>query len=402
MKINLKKIKAHCEQNSEMSREVIDEFLMPYAGQTNRLGREMNQHFDRYRHITKDFPSFVPMLQAQYLVHGIFKHDGVIRKYLNHADLKSLSVEKRKYLEYQKANPWRFSFAEILKSLENDFYEMLDVFTGEKYLLYSPSIEKTLNDYSYQLWFNLIAFNGECYVTYGPVVGYQAFTPDDIFFFATELTDEVETDDDLYRVVEKNPVPFMMLVTGSTLPAIVGNDDHELIIAFSEFYVPDFPDSFPEDVFDMDEISGVVRLTLAGEEGPPHFATAYYDREGELLHLTSMTLYGYLLLVEAFDNLFFDFEAMPDLLVSIQMKNVTEQILKRDVTLFPYEPLFTGDLNPLINDIVIRMNQAMEEMIPVINQGEYPDISALATKYDVEEDALKQLVENVWGLTKKK
>ncbi len=162
--MDLRKIKAHCQQNSEMSRQVIDEFLMPYAGQFNRLGKEMNRQFDHYRHITKGFPpSFLPMLQAQYLVHGLFKHDGVLRKYLNHSDLKILLEKKREFLESHASQPWRFSFAQIQKSLEDDFYEMLDVFAGETYLLYSPGIKDTLKDYPYRLWFNLIGFNGECY-----------------------------------------------------------------------------------------------------------------------------------------------------------------------------------------------------------------------------------------------
>ncbi len=209
--------------------------------------------------------------------------------------------------------------------------------------------------------------------------------------------DDVESDEDLCRVVEKHPVPFMMLVTGSTLPPIVAEGDQEMKYAFSEFYIPTLPEFFPEDVFEVEEYMGLVKLRLAGVDHVPHFATAYYDREEELLQLTSLTLHGYELLVRAFKKLSHDFDEWPDLTVSFSMKTVTEKILKREVDIFPYESLFDEEMDDEFDeddDFMDRMNWAMGEMLPYINRGELPDVSALAEKYDVDEDTLRRLADH--------
>ncbi len=404
--MDLKKLKAHCQRTSELTREVIDDFLMPYAGQLKLLGKEMNRQFERYRHITIDFPaSMLPMLQAQYLVHRLFKKDGLIRKYLNHADLRILTAEHREFLESQISHPWEFSFAQIQESLGDDFYEMIDVFTEETYVLYSPGTTETLEEYPYRLWFNLIGFNGECYQSYGPIVGYLAFTPDDIFFFANELTDDVETDEDVRRVIDKQPVPFMMLATGSSLPSFAAKDGQEMLYAFSEFYIPSLPEIFPEEVFESEEYMGLVKLKPAGEEKAPHFAAAYYDREEKILQLTSMTLNGHKLLVQAFKKLSLDFEEWPHLIVSIAMHGITELILKREVAIFPYESLFDEELDIDEEDYFDfsvdedetfdDLNKAIIGIIPYINRGEYPDIRSLAKQYNLEEEELKRVVDQI-------
>jgi hypothetical protein len=52
-------------------------------------------------------------------------------------------------------------------------------------------------------------FNGACWQTFGPVVPFRSFQPDDIFFFATELNLFIETEEDLMADVEENPFPYL-------------------------------------------------------------------------------------------------------------------------------------------------------------------------------------------------
>jgi hypothetical protein len=57
--------------------------------------------------------------------------------------------------------------------------------------------------------FNLIGFNSGCWQSFGPVTGFQCFDADDILFYATELSDVIESASDLLENLEVNPVPYM-------------------------------------------------------------------------------------------------------------------------------------------------------------------------------------------------
>lgn len=78
-----------------------------------------------------------------------------------------------------------------------------DVFTNEKYLLYSPAVKLTLQERNPLLWFNLISFNGECWQTYGFIAAYNSFTTDDIFFYATEVNHKINNEQDMPELIPR-------------------------------------------------------------------------------------------------------------------------------------------------------------------------------------------------------
>src|SRR3546814_381904 len=175
----------------------------------------MDNRLAPYRHITRNFdPSWVNYFKAQYIAHQLFKKGGLIQKYLNHSAVKDLTEQERTYLRQQSAQPWRFSFSVITGRPAEDFYEMQDVFTSQKFLLYSTGVTQILSEHPVALWFNLIAFNGMCWQSYGPIGHYQSFRPDDIRYYASELNPRewFEKDAEILENVERNPLPYMMLM----------------------------------------------------------------------------------------------------------------------------------------------------------------------------------------------
>jgi hypothetical protein len=64
-------------------------------------------------------------------------------------------------------HPWRFSFSVIVRNPAPVFFVMMDVFTVEEYLLYSPGIQDRIEGEEGMtcLYFNLISFNGYCWQT---------------------------------------------------------------------------------------------------------------------------------------------------------------------------------------------------------------------------------------------
>jgi len=293
--MDFRAVKDTCRKNSNISEEVIDDFLMYYAAQRDKLEPEINQRLSRFKHISGDFPAgMLNKFKAQYIVHRIFRQDGLIRKYLNHSELKRLDAEQMAFLRFQEQHPWRFSFSVITGNPADDFYNMEDAFNGEKFLLYSPGITQTLSEQPVQLWFNLIAFNGSCWQTFGPIVAFQSFLPDDIFFFGSEVNPGkwLESDDDLMQEIEKNPVPYMMLARASRLPLNYGKS-YLIVYCISEVEADNFEPRALEQHFRIEYSSGVYKLSLKKWSSFPHFACLYYEEEAGILTLSAMTDKGY-------------------------------------------------------------------------------------------------------------
>ena len=85
-----------CEENSRISKRVVDEYLIYYAAARNNLESRMIREFDAYRHITKQLKiEWLNMMKSQFIAHEIFKEEGLIGPYLNHAELKRINKEER-------------------------------------------------------------------------------------------------------------------------------------------------------------------------------------------------------------------------------------------------------------------------------------------------------------------
>ena len=135
-----KKIRNICEHNSRITERVVDDFLLAYAARHHGLEKKMNVQFDRYRHVTSKFErATVQMFKSQFIIHRVFRKGGLIGKFMRNPALERFKGEERDFLEQQASVPWRFSFTEIVEEPAKDFFRMRDVFSGDEYLLFSPS-----------------------------------------------------------------------------------------------------------------------------------------------------------------------------------------------------------------------------------------------------------------------
>ncbi|MBN1132123.1 MAG: hypothetical protein JXR52_08710 [Bacteroidales bacterium] len=369
-----------CSENSRISKRVIDDFLIYYAANLNNLEKQMSREFDAFRHASGEIgEERVNRLKAQYLAHRIFREEGLIRNLLNHAELKRLTAEELKFLREQSEQPWRFSFSVIVGEPEKDFFLMEDVFSEEQFLLYSPGVTDTARERPVRLWFNLINYNGACWQSYGPIAAYNSFDADDIFFFATELDPVVEDEEDVILHIWKDPVPYMMLLSGSALP-VTNHKDDELVSVLAEYDL----ESINSKVFDKNftkEYSGeVYRFMLKGWEEHPHFSTVYYDESKKIILLSAFTERGFERLVEALRECGYDFPDEPSLRVHPTMLITVEKILGKEPELNEYEKLFRKKPDKESEAMLENLNKFMSMVIPEINAGRKPDIDAMAAK----------------------
>jgi len=292
--MDFEKIRKVCEAQSAVSQSVIDEYLLYFAAARYGLYRTMTEAFSAYRHITKEFEQeWVNRLKAQYIAHQIFKAGGVIRKLLNHSELKNLSQPEMDFLVNHSRQPWRFCFSTILTNPAPDFFIMEDILTEKLFTLFSPGTTDIMKARPISLWFNLIGFNGECWQTYGPIAAYQSFEPDDIFFFATEIDRRIFSGEDIGKTIDKNPVPFMMLLSGAAIPVTVHKKD-QMVMTYSEYPLDKLDTLAMKKSFTSEFSNGVYRLTLKRWGGHPHFAQVYFDENKNTITFAASTDRGFL------------------------------------------------------------------------------------------------------------
>ncbi len=393
--MDYQKIESVCKKNSGICGLVIDNFLINYAANHDKLEHEARVKLRNYKRITRDVgTSFINLLISQYIAHRIFKKDGLISKYLKHSALKDLLHEEKSFLLQQADTPWRFCFSIITANPAHDFYQMEDVFSQESFLLYSPGITDILKSGNRTLWFNLIGSNGYCWQSFGPINAYKSFEPDEIFFYATETARYLEDERDIINHIDSHPVPYMMLVSGSEYPMTIHKND-PIVINQAEYHFASFNLKQPQRHFEMESANNVHRYPLKGWDDFPHYAYVYYDKDTATLLLTSMTDKGFSKLTEALCSAGFNINDDPDLHLNPAMLVTAGHILNRTIVLNPYEQLFTKKSSRAEQEELDKINNVINLMLPYINAGREPDLQALSEKTGMDVKTIQKLASNL-------
>jgi len=383
-----------CQNDSNISKAVIDEFLLYYAAKRDKLDREFETRISRFRDIEREMPSnWKGLIKAQFIGHRIFKEGGLINKYLNHTAIKELGKEEQNYLKKMANHHWRFSFSEVSDNPAPDFYEMEDVFTGEVYLLYSRSMSQILSEHPILLWFNLIGFNGSCWQTYGPVVSFKCFSPDDIFFYAAELNPVIESEADLTEDIDENPIRYMMLTAGSNYP-LIESRGHEVVQVYGEGRSADFDIQKLKSEFKVEYAESVFKLSHPVWSEPPHSSEAYYVEESGVVSLTALTDRGYQEMSSLLKKHGVDVPSDPDIRIHLPMLTLMEKVFKKRPELHPYTRLFETKTSPESEAMMSKLNQFMALALPYINSGKEPDVDALAKEAGVDPMTARDLFQN--------
>jgi hypothetical protein len=383
-----KTIASHCEAQSEMCRLAIEEFLLYFAASRDGFSKEFDERLKPYRHVID--PGHVPGFKSQYIAHRIFKAGGTLQKYLKHTMVNQLPADQLGYLHEQGERPWRMCFSVVATSPAPDFYEMEDLLTGASFLLYSKGASLTLQDYPVVMWLNLIGWNGLCWQTFGPVTGFRSFGLDEIFYFATELNHRIESEEDIASDVERNPVPYMMLYSGSTLPMLAHRG--QLVAATgAEHDLRSFESTVLKNTFRLDYNKGVYRATPRKLTDAFEFPEVYYDERRQTLFLITLTSKGFLKLVKRLNKLGFSLSTEPQFSVQLTMLETMSSMLRRNISANPYAHLFEEEPDPVAEAEMARINRAMDRALPEINAGRMPDVKALARETGLDEAALTKI-----------
>ncbi|MCC6752717.1 MAG: hypothetical protein IT266_01900 [Saprospiraceae bacterium] len=390
-------IKAYCGEMSALSRKVLDDNLLYYFAIKENLGREADALEKKYKRVVRTLPkSYLGSLKAEYIAHRIFKKGGYIAKYLNRPEIRDLPGDQYAFLEVQSLKPWRYSFAEIIHKPEDEFFEMQDVMTGERYLLYSPGMKATEAEFQPRMWFILISFNGQCWQTYGLIIPFRVFTADDIIFFASELNAFAVNEDLVTKEVEHNPYPFFMLLSAAVSPAVVSRG-HLILHLQATDVVKQLPAEKLNKQFSSKRRNDVFRFTHVKMGEFPHYAIAYYNQHNGDLRRTALTEAGFLELTKALKRAGCDLSEEPDVAVSLVMLSTAETILNKKITLNPYEGLFRENEGEGISEESGKLNHFMELAASFYNNKKDPDINKLAAEAGIDKKTAWRIWEQVTG-----
>jgi len=396
---DFKRLENHCRRHRTISDKVLDQFLMNFIAKRERMDQKMKDLEQKYRHIIRKMPrEFFPMMMGEYIIGKTLMPDGLIHNHLNNAQIRSLDQIEQEFLEFQVNHPWRYCFARIAGHPATNFFRLSDAFYEDEFLLYSPGMEAFWAEGRKQdLYFLLIGFNGQCWHTYGVILAMKSFSPDDIYFYGTEVFPEVDSDASLMASVYRDPMPYMMLACGMEYP-IMMSGDHVLRHWVAVDEIDRFDTEPLTSYFSIRWNNDMYRISQQEWDGPPHFATAYFNEKSGEFTRYAMTEQGFRELTGRLNQLGLPIGPSEDYSVGLSMVITMEEILKRKVPINEYETWFPEEVeNPIPQKDLDRMNRFLNLLLPFFNAGTTPDLNRLARQSGIDPEEARSLYDQLKG-----
>lgn len=401
---DFKDIQRVCENSRELSDLLIGDFLLPYCDRKEGCSKRFIKELRTYNHVINEMPEEWPLiLISQYIAHRLFRKGGYGAKYINRPEIISRGPDQLAYMMEQVAAPWRFRFCRVIGNPSPRFYTMIDVLTEETFLLYSPGLVDINKLGGQPLLFFLTSFNGRCWETYGTLVYMKGLQDFDLLFYARMLNPKCNSNADIMRMIDLNPLPFMMLFSQSEIPPVYSKK-HLMALCKSDCVVKAFdPDSLSNRFF-ITKKNQMVRLELKRWADPPHIAQAIYNRKTNRIILTSSTFAAYKKLAEVLWNSGLSVPAVPEEMVTPVMLNAVSKILNKKPDMNPWEDIFIEKLSPSEQAHMDRVNKFLNIFIELHNSGKTPDIPQLAEQACIDpgeaEDLAKHILQRIEKMTK--
>ena len=233
-----------------------------------------------------------------------------------------LAPKERRLARVWRETPWRFAVYTIAEDLGDDLLEGAELEIGpsghadwspETFLLYSPATARPARE-GRRLFLALLWPNGECFQTYGPVIPFLGFEPEDFAFLARELAatprtrgravqavrvDASASDLSLARSMMNDPIPYLALMRFSETPPVVNRESPVVYCnGWAELPGGDPPTIAAALRTSGELVAGVARTDrvariLLGQGSPMHDPIVYYDGATARIHIAALTEAAY-------------------------------------------------------------------------------------------------------------
>lgn len=393
--IDYQKIEQKCNSQSELFKNLVDEFLIYYCAEQEGLVRIFASKLSRFKHVVEQLPETWPShLMAQYVSFLLFRNNGFAQKYVNRPEIVCRTQNERVTLAVQIANPWRYAFCSVVGNPALHFYDMTDKLTGETFLLYSPGLTGLLQSHGpMQMFFLLIGFNGQCWQTYGPLYYFKGIITTDLLFFAQQLDPKVVSLNQIPELIDRDPIPWTMLYRSGEIPLTFHRNEMILIIC-SKYTVKNFePDKY-SDAFKIETKYPLYKMYLKRWGRFPHFAVCYYHKKKQRLIVSCNTDRGYEKLIETFRKIAHDLPENPQQRLTVNMLCTAQEILKKHIQLNPYEKAFSKTISVESSDQINKVNKFLHLLTNDYNPNKKIDIDRLASLAEIDKETATYLAEH--------
>jgi len=393
--MDFKALEDFCNKNRLAGDRVLD-WIMYYGADKNKLAKQYDLKEKELKHVfSKLDPVTLGKIKTQYITFEIFKEDGLIHKYLNHAAVKNLAKTDYDILKEASRFPYKYVFVDVLESPAPDFYKVQNVFTDEVMLVYSPGMTHDVKRAG--MFFLLVYNNGQCYQTFGPMGGFMGFDADDVHCYATEWEPDLQSDLELSAYIQKNPLKFSALLAYSNLP-FTAHKEHVVVETITFADAGKLNQQKLKKYFTNENIGGLSRYTHKKYGEFPHFATLYHDLPEEELVLVAMTEKGHEELVKSVLEMGVELPVKISLRIHSSMRLAMEEVFRREIAFHPYEGIFDV-ADPSEKDKLAPINEFLSLMIEQVNVNKKPDLKKLSEKCGIDlqtaNDLYKMVLEKV-------
>lgn len=394
--LSKRKLTYTCERDSEFTTRLIENLLIPLANNKEKLDGQFFQELQsRYGHLLEDLaPQWIHGLTEQYVAAKLFGPERLLKDYMKEPKIRSRSGREQTFLESKLFNPWRFAFMRTAEDWGDDFFEMHNVLTDETFLLYSPGVGKYEEEGRQSLYFSLLTCNGKCYQTYGPIIPFLGLQPFDLLFFGGQLDDTIVEYSKVEERLQKDPLPFMMLIVASGFPLSYHKDDL-MTISLSKLYVDSLDLEHWRDAFKIEEKEGVYQLDLKRWWLHPHFAHCHYAPKDAKFVASAATDRGWEKLVQAVRRLGVELDFDPQVHTTFIGAIATERILGKSGAKSPYASLFVPETTPEEQGDLDKANHFLSLLIPYLNEGRECDLHELAEQAGMAYEDAQMIAEQV-------
>jgi len=195
--------------------EIVNEYYLSFMEQKTNVLQQIRQAFssDWARGALPNMPSewmgFVPTTMLAY---ECFKDGGLFARRPELEKEACTDIQGRLLCKAFHEKPWKYSFCRIVTRVQENYFEIIDILSGERFELYSRGVEKTIQDLDRSILFGILRFwNGHCWQTYSHLSYYTSFEDYDLLSFAKALDATCTDYADVYRVLDKNLLQFLAL-----------------------------------------------------------------------------------------------------------------------------------------------------------------------------------------------
>lgn len=392
-----------CEQVAAASKRAVDKGILAWMD-------------ERHPRVAKDFFSSV----APYAKRGVkldelalhalfvtyqgwqaFRPGGLVNKFVNTPDYAAFSGLEQAVLERYELVPWSFRLLFVVAAHSYSMLTVRDVLSGEEIPLYSKGISEAHAESGPRLWMVLVSHNGRCAQTYGALMSFPAYDVEDFYYFGAELGASLDGPEALSRVLNTNPIPFLMLYMVSDIPRVRLGGEVDFVWQQSVDAVEGFASGQLEPRFTLSWNRSVFRAVPAPVGGAdwgafPHKAQAYYnERTGELLRI-AQTEAGFEALTAALADCGIALDSLSDVAVSMGMVAAATRVTGKKFRLDPYESLFEVKQPDAVGLDVV--NKALRLMMDDVNAGRTPDFAAISAASGLDLEECENLFRQISGI----